>query len=274
MALPLLGWAEKQWPGSFKYWQIARKCVQAAPLYYNHPLINELVISDCNEGMGPRDIAIARECDIVINTMPQHPPPYGDLEWVNHRDIYHETAMMAGLSEEDYQSIPKEERRPKLVKWFETERQPKAIAYWPCAGYGANQKHNRHPSYKWSSSLVEELTIRGFKVFQCGHPNDYSTEGGALLGVIDVRGLSFFEQIKLTLGCDLMIGTDSGSSLVVGAYETIPQITLLTNHIPGHSKNFTALATNSPLNLSLIGKGDIENISVQQVVFTALEDKL
>lgn len=265
MALPLLNWAEKKWPGSFKYWQVARKCSQAAQLYFNHPLINEIVISDCDEGLGPRDIEIISSCHIRVNTMPQHPE--GDRDWPNKRDIYHETALMAGLSNEEYATLSAEEKRPVLTKWFKTERKQRSIAFWPCAAYGIKQQwHSRHPSRNWSNSLANILIKDGYKVFQCGHPNDYSEEGGALDGAEDVRKLSFFEQIQLTLGCDLMIGTDSGSSLVIGAYNSIPQISLLTNHMPGHNENFTAFATNSILNHNFIGVGSPDNIKIEEVV--------
>ncbi len=59
MALPILNWAERRWPGSYKHWQVARKCSQSAQLYLNHPLIDQIVISDCHEGMGPRDVPSA-----------------------------------------------------------------------------------------------------------------------------------------------------------------------------------------------------------------------
>lgn len=264
MALPLLNWAEKRWPGSFKYWQVAKKCSQAAPLYFNHPLINEIVISDCVEGMGPRDINIMSSCHIRVNTMPQHPD--GDFVWPNKRDIYHETALMAGLSEEDYASLTKDEKIPYLYKWFDIETQQKSIAIWPCAAYGVKQNwHSRHPTRNWANLLVARLIKEGYKVYQCGHPNDYSDEGGALNSVIDIRHLSFFEQIKFTLGCSAMIGTDSGSSLVIGAYNLIPQISLLTNHMHGHMENLTAFATNSPLNHNFVGVGSIDNINIDEV---------
>lgn len=264
-ALPLLTWAEKKWPGSFKYWQIARKCSQAAPLYYNHPLINELAISDCDEGMGARDIAIAQSCHVRVNTMPSH--PHGDLEWANRHDIYHETALMAGLDSEEYNSLEPHEKIPKLWKWFDTDRQKSCVAIWPCAGYGAVQKHkSRYPSFLWSSNLSLRLSQEGYKVYQFGHPNDYALEGSILPTAIDLRHLSFFEQIKMTLGCDVMIGTDSGSSLVIGAYGLVPQVSLLTNHIPGHVKNFHAMATNSPLNTSLFSE-NIDDIDVERVIY-------
>lgn len=266
MALPLLTWAEKQWPGSFKYWHIARKCAQAAPLYYNHPLINELVISDCNEGIGPRDIEIARSCHIVVNTMPQHPE--ADGLWFARRDIYHETALMAGLSDSDYNSLSSEEKRPKLVQWFETERKKRSIAIWPCAGYGLQP--DRYPTRKWTLALVKRLILEGYTIYQCGHPKDYEETGGALEDCIDVRQLSFFEQIRFTLGCDLMIGTDSGSSLVVGAYQSIPQISLLVNR-PGQGSNINAFATNSPLNFSFIGQTAADDISQQEVCLKVTE---
>lgn len=272
MALPLLTWAEKRWPGSFKYWQIARKCSQAAPLYLNHPLINELVISDCDEGMGPRDHAIAASCHIRVDTMPQHPD--GDRVWVNYRDIYHETARMAGLTDEDYATLTAEEKRPHLVQWFTVDRKPKGtIGIFAASAYGKKQDwHSRFPSRQWYVKLLRRLVSEDYRIIQFGHPNDFLDEGGAFnhdVFCADARELEFFQQIKEALGCDLVIGTDSGSTLVVGAYNSVPVISLLTNHTPGHTENLLAFSTNSLRNRSFVGLGSADNISVDEVAAAA-----
>ena len=54
----------------------------------------------------------------------------------------------------------------------------------------------------------------------------------------------------MTLGCSLMIGTDAGSSLVMGAYG-FPQITLLSDWMEGHTSNFEALAPMNKNNISI-----------------------
>lgn len=271
MALPILNLLEKEFPGSYKYWQIARKCSQSAQLYLNHPLIDQIVISDCEEGMGPRDKEIASKCDIVFDLMPQHPT--GD-SWPNTRNIYEETWMMAKLPLHLYYALPIEQQRPKLTKWFDIVKQPqKTVALWPCAGYGKENKRN--PSVLWYFGLVGLLTGLGYKVIQFGHPKDF--DGGIQdltknavdslkTNYVCMNNSHFFDQIKTTLGCDLMIGTDSGSSLIVGAYDLIPQITLLTNHWPGHVQNFTAFASNAPKNHNLFAENGADNIKIMDVI--------
>lgn len=255
MALVILNFLERRFPGSYKYWQVARKCGQAAPLFFNHPLIDKIVISDCEEGMGPKDRELAAQCQIVFDVMPNHP---FEQDWPNYRDIYQETFIMAGLPPEEYHKLPPEEQRPKLVKWFNVEPLPKHIAIWPCAGYGVENKRN--PSQAWYKVLVKMLNEVGFKVIQFGHPRDFALEGAAQ----DMRHLSFFDQIKMSLGCDLAVSTDSGSGLVLGAYE-MRQVSLLTNHFPGHVRNLTAFAPNNPVNTNFVGVNGADNISQREV---------
>jgi len=270
MSLPILNWLERRFPGCYKHWQIARKHVHAAPLFYNHLLIDKLVISDGDEGMGPNDNAIASTCQVRFNVMPQHPEPH--VIWPNVRTIWEETWMMAGLPISEYHVLPDEEKRAKLVQWFEVKKQPKkTIAYWPCAAYGAVQQwHSRHASQVWAEELTYQLVLNGYNVIQCGHPNDY--EGERLeYSIQDERARSLVEQIQLSLGCDLVIGTDSGAGLVIGAYESVPQISLLTNHYPGHNFNLKAFETNSPLNRSFVGVGSADNISIDDVISSVKE---
>lgn len=268
MALPLLTLIEKLRPDCYKYWQVARKGAQMVPLLLNHPLIDRIVISDCEEGMGPKDIEIAKKCDIVFDVMPQHP---AEQDWPNYRNIYEETALMAGFSMQNYNLLTEEEKRPKLVKWFNVEKQPaKTIALWPCAGYGNENKRN--PSEEWYFKLLEYLTKEGYVVLQFGHPKDYNLHSAVVnRGYYSQHNffckntLPFFDQIKMTLGCDLVISTDSGSGLIFGAYE-MPQITLLTNHFPNHTKNLTAFAPNNLKNTNFIGVGSPDNILHEEVL--------
>lgn len=254
MALPILNILEDAYPRSYKYWQIARKCAQSAPIYYNHPLIDKIVISDCLEGMGPKDREIAATCNIVLNTTPNHPFEH---DWPNYRNIFEETWVMAGLPLDAYHSLPREKQRPKLYQWWEWDRRPKTIAIWPCANYGTEAK--RSPNQSWYNSLVTLLRSLGYKTIQCGHPRDFFINCDN-----DARDKTFFEQIQISLSCDLTIGTDSGAGLVIGAYEA-NQISLLTNHFTGHTKNLYAFGTNNPNNYSFLGEGDPNRIIIDEV---------
>ena len=264
-ALSVYAYIRHRYPEAYTYWQIARKHVHAVPLFYNHPLLNQIVISDCDEGMGPRDISIARGCSVVFNVMPDH--AFGEI-WPNVRNFYQETFIMSGLTMEQWKTVPEHLLRPRLVQWFPVERFPKTIAYWPCAAYGATQiRRSRHATRVWAESLVARLLMEGYNVIQFGHSNDHAETGGTLEGCYaDMRGEPFMEQIKRSLGCDVIIGTDSGAGIALGAYESNPnQISLLTDHYPGHTENLTAFQPWNPNNRSLVGVGSADAISVDEV---------
>lgn len=263
-ALPVYACVRKVWPDAHTIWQVARKCSQAAPLFYNNPLITELTISDCKEGMGPRDLALAATCHHVFDVTPQHPD--GDV-WPNLRGMVHETFRMSGLTDDDWKSLTVEEQRPHLTKWFETERRPKTVALWPSARQGEKQK--RVASRGWYEGLVARLVKEGYTVLHFGHPND----GEVLPLTRDCRHGAFMELIQASLGCDVIVGTDSGSLLALAAYEERPSISLITNHIPGHTLNPFALAPNNALNNVLFAAGDPDLISHDDVV-AAVKDMI
>lgn len=234
-ALTVLNSLEQLYPGSYKFWQVAKKCSVIAPLFIDHPLIDRIVISDCDEGIGLRDLELMRGCDIAINVMPEHPREH---DYPNHRSFYFETFIMSGLSDHHYLSLPPEQRLPKLVKWFRPEARltakSKIVALWPQAGYGKEPK--RSPDKAWYQSFVDQLKADGCDIIQFGHPADFELEGVCRRTHID-----FFQQVRETLSCDLVISTDSGSGLIFAAYEH-PQITLTAPHWPGHVRNLDALA--------------------------------
>ena len=250
-------------PDAHTIWQVARKHLHAAPLFYENPLISQLVISDAEEGYGPMDIALAETCSIHFPLMPEHPEPH--IPWPCVRNFYQETFVMSGLTMEQWNAVPEDILRPRLHPWFIIKRYPKTIAYWPCAAYGQTQiRRSRNASRPWAVSLVARLAAEGYNVVQFGHPKDYADCGGAL-GCPDVRGLTFMEQIIASLGCDLVIGTDSGAGIAIGAYGH-SQLTLLTDHFPGHTTNHLAFQPWNPNNRSFVGLGSADNINVDEVV--------
>ena len=258
MSLPVLQFVEKRRPNSYKYWHVAKKCSQSAPLFYNHPLIDKIVITDCEEGFGPKDIELAKQCDFVFNTTPQH--PFGEC-WHDHRNMLQETWVMAGIDLKEFEALTEEEKTPSLTKWFNTNRESNTIAVHCFAGYGRD--NHRSPSKEWWAELIESLTKQGFKVIRLGHPKEPE-----LTKCNDLRHLSFLEQIQIALGCDMYIGTDSGFSLVMGAYSH-PQITLLTNWNVNHFQNPTCLQPINKNNISLFNefiKGGCSGISKDKVL--------
>ncbi len=272
MSYPVLAWLRKRFPDCYTHWQIARRHHSTVGLWLNNPLIDQIVVSDCDEGMGPRDNTIAATCHVRFNVMPEHPD--GDRNWAQYFTVWDETWRMAGLPIEEYRALDPYDQRCHLVQWFPVERQrPKTVALWPASNYGVKQEwHSRYPSRSWMVKLSMRLASEGYIVVQCGHSNDYADEGGSLSSAFatDVRHLSFMEQVRLSLGCDSIIGTDSGSTLVLAAYESVPTIQLLTDHMPGGQTDL-AFASNSPTNKPLFGRGSADAISIDEVVQSVKE---
>jgi hypothetical protein len=265
MAIPLLTLLEKKYPNSYKYWCIAKKVSQSADLFRHHPLIDEIFITKGMEGPEGSDYNVIDNCNLVLNVNPSHP----DDRFPNFFNIWEETARMADFSMDEYNLLTEEEKRPKLVKWFDVENLgPKTIACWPVAGYA--KWPGRSPSKQWYEKLFIMLYSMGFTIYQFGHPNDYTFNSHPQH--IDCRHLSFFDQVKKTLGTSIALATDSGISLVIGAY-SFPQISLLTNHwrSPRHVRNFYAFGTNNPNNYSFFGMNHCDNISQGEVIAKILE---
>ncbi len=230
MATVIPPYIKRRYEDTYVNWVVAAKCAQAAPLWFNHPSIDRLLIAQGDAYQGLE--AEVERCGVVFDPLPQHPD--GDA-WVNqpNRTIYSETWLMAGLPLSEYDALPKDQQVPHLVQWFPLTRRPKAIAIWPGARQG-EKENRRNPPYHWWRDLCTDLTLDGYTIYQCGHPNDL--KGEPLLG-IDVRAQSFMDLIRLSLECDLVIGTDSGSMIALAAYHSTPTLSLLSPHWPGHVAN-------------------------------------
>lgn len=243
MSLPVLNYVEKCRPNSYKYWHVAKKCSQSAPLFYNHPLIDKIIITDCEEGFGPKDKELVMQCDFSFNTTPQH--PFGEY-WHNYRSMVEETWVMAGINISEYYQLSEEEKTPSLTKWFDVKKQNNTIAVHCFAGYGRD--NHRSPSKQWWDETIKILSSSGYKIIRFGHPREPEIADSE-----DLRHLPFIEQVQSALCSSVYIGTDSGFSLVMGAYAH-PQITLLTNWNVNHTKNLTCLQPINKNNISIVNE--------------------
>ena len=264
VGLPQLTYFEKKYPGSYKYWGIHKKMSHAAPLFYNHPLIDRIKITDTWGGFGEYDYKLASDCDITTRDIDHErktllnarPEDY----WYNRHDIIEQIARMSGISD-IREVLTEEELRPKLYKWFDADFDAieknegytkartssgkipnKSIVIWPFSGY--NHWPSRSPSPHWWNVLVDTLINNGFTVFHCGWIEEPHVSN--LDGYNRCVDLSFFEQVKISLATNLAIGADSGSMWTLGAY-SFPAIHLMTNWRDGHVENFSAM---NPFNVN------------------------
>ena len=225
---PFLRYFEKKYPGSYKIFPIEKKVSQCAPLFLNHPLIDKLyILENWENEFGKCDQELMNSCDIVIPRNGNHVPP----DWYNHYNCVYETARLGGLHDIN-EVLTEEEQIPRLHKWFPEytenfhnnayskkfidENKRKSITIAPFAGYGTEFGLRRSPSTTYWRSIVEEALDMGYLV------NHIGFYGEPLLAknsnYINRTRLSFFVQIRVALQSDLYIGTDSGTSWVVGAW--------------------------------------------------------
>lgn len=273
MGLPVLTYFEKKYPGSYRYFMIEQKVAFTAPLYFNHPLIDCIRITGEWSGFSKEDYEIANTCDIKC-TMTNW--KHDEQDWYNHRGQVEETARIAGIYDlKDVLTV--EEMYPKLYKWFDVgEDDPnfqtyskhnreqklldKTIAIWPFATAG--DKLGRSPSVEWWRELVLKAVNMGYEIAQLGYKNEPEISSYTER----YNHLTFFEQVKMALACKMVIGTDSGPMWVMGAYDH-PAIHLMTNWLPGHTRNFDALTPVNNNHATFFEQGGTDNISQKDVLY-------
>lgn len=270
MSIPMLTYFDKKYPGSYKYWVIEKKCSQSAPIYFNHPLIDKIKITDNWDSFGEVDKKLIKECDLIMNKGNGHK----DSEWYNHRDCIQETAdARAGIDLREL--LTEEEMFPKLYKWFDVglpnvkstyskegrvlgKEYHNNISIWPFAG-----SSGRSPSPKWWNIVVDRLIDEGYSVCHYGMPNDPRLSNKK--GYYTYPQLSYFDQVKAALASRITIGTDSGAMWVMGAYSH-PAINLMTNWLPNHHSNFSALEPVNKNGFTFFAKGGCDYISTEEVI--------
>jgi ADP-heptose:LPS heptosyltransferase len=261
MSLPVLQKLCEIVDKPYVYFSIAQKCKQSAPLFYNHPLIQEIKISDQFEDLGENDFKIIKECDIVL---PVRPNPPDQFDWYNYRSLIEETTRMAGFS----QSFTADTVPILYVNKEIPHIKQKTIAIWPFAGYGKGS--SRSPNIEWWKNTCDALTRKGFNILHCGVNNEPDIFTGDQYSRI--TNLEFADQIYYSLGCCGAIGTDSGSMWVIAAYHQIPQINLITNWLPNHNKNLLSLAPVGKKVRNLYADNGCSNININDVVNSVYEN--
>ena len=261
MSLPQLTYFKKKYNNAYINFVIHKKISYCAPLFFNHPNIDKIIISGEWSSFSSNDYKVASECDVVTTKLDHINKKildrnHDDKFWYNSRDCIEETALMSGIT--DFNKILTiDEKIPYLKKWFDTgfEDQQKKGAYtykkeeskrnkilgkslaiWPFAGYGRSK--NRNPSEEWWSSLVSKLTDNSINVYHFGYFKEPKLSENKKY-YHNLTNFDFFNQIKISLGCKLAIGTDSGSMWVLAAYNH-PIIVLGTNWYDNHTENLKA----------------------------------
>ncbi len=266
MFLPALNLLEKYFPNSYKIFPISQKTSYSSIFFLNHPLIDKIHFVEKYENLGDKDFEIIKQCDYFIDPFPYHPPCPGlsvgvDNFWYNHYTCVEETMRMASISMDAFRSLEEQEKKPKLYQSFSSERKRKSIAIHARAGY--NDAPIRNPSTAYWKELTKKIRNKGYKIYHCG----VEKEEDIGEDIARITGLSLFDQIKVCLGCDLVIGTDSGFNWLIGAYGH-PMISLLCCSAPNHNQNLFAFAPENYKNnnINLLAHGSCDNIKQEEIL--------
>ena len=279
MGLPMLTYFEKKYPGSYKYWVIEKKCSITAPIFLNHPLIDRIKITDEWSCIGEVDRNLRSDCDIRTT--------HGDWKhlsptWYNDVSCVEETARIAGV-DDITDVLTEDELKPSLCRWFDVGLPDSVstysrthdsdlsefdnnIALWPFATGEFSDKHSqlRSPSQNWWGMLIAKLADAGYSVYHYGRHSEPSLSESA--NYKRFTHLSFFQQVKAAMAAKLVMGPDTGSMWVMGAYSH-PAINLITNHMPNHTSNLLALAPVNDNAVNLFGDGcRCDNINTDDVM--------
>ena len=262
MGLPMLNYFEKKYPDSYKFWVIEKKCSISAQLYFNHPLIDKIKITDEWSGFGKTDKKLMENCDIIAKCPPAN--ERGRYDWYNYESCVEHTAILGGIKNIK-EILSEDEMKPRLTKWFDIgfsnsksntysknnendlSQFKKNIAIWPFATGG---RPGRSPDPRWWNLLINELIKENFTIYHYGRQTEPRLNNSK--NYVCLTNLSFFDQIKSSLASKVVLGPDTGPMWIMGAYSH-PAINLMTNHMLDHKKNLLALAPINDNAINLFG---------------------
>ena len=249
MSLGMLTYFRKKFDNPHITWVIADRLKQFVPFYQYHPEIDMIyTCKGAHDGIDDNDRAALGDNDIWIDVTPQHP---NGASWYSKFTCVEETVRMSygswakdhlGLNSPDQlladfkKVLTEQEQKPRLYKWWKEKKyfENKTIGIFPVAGYN-DAGLARNPSQQFYEELIFDLQKEGYKVAIFGYHKDFK-----LGGDYNFVEKSLFDQVKVALTTDLVIGTDSGSAWLAGAYG-IPQVNIIQNFYPNGREDFWPL---------------------------------
>ena len=291
MSLPQLTYFKNKYKDIYTYFVIHKKISYCAPLFFNHPIIDKILISEEWGGFGLNDYNLASSCDLTTANLDHKNKKILDRihqkkDWYNYHSCIDECAFMSNITDLD-KFIHKDEKFPYLYKWFDTgfdvmqkkgaytndKKESRlnfilknSISIWPFAGYGRSK--NRNPESSWWEKLINVFIQNKINVYHFGYTNEPILSSNTEY-YHNLTKLDFFSQIRISLGSKLSLGTDSGSMWVLAAYSH-PSITLITNWYENHNKNFSSLIPPNKNGDFIFKENGFNRLSVDEVLHKCL----
>jgi ADP-heptose:LPS heptosyltransferase len=244
---------KEQFPGSHLTLGIGPQFADMVDLFRNHPYYDDVHVYNSYDNWPDavdRQYLVEAGYDTVFHGMPRirH-------DWFMNGHQTVEVAKVYGLVVKDSSLV--------LTKWFKVQRLPKHVAFAPFAGYYSPNNDKRF-SVEAAQAIVDDLIARGYKVVQLGGANEPRLQGAFF------AESSYFESVRIMLGCDLLIHTDTGMGWVASAYKH-PQLGLYGHRYYGadYVKNIQPINPNGHY-LDANTVADISLDSIFQLCHTLL----
>lgn len=191
---------KEKFPNCHTSMSINKQYEDMKELFYNHPYIDSVSIWEgYDDWPTQNDINHAKNFDIILHPMPQHPNNHCWYNLVNYQT--EAACIMNGFT-------PPKDLSCILNKYFEVKKQIKSVCISPFTAW----ERKNISSEKWQS-IIDYIYNKGYLVFQIGSKNEYKFNNTIK------EDLTYIESTKLALGCDLVIGLDGGFSWLMSAYK-------------------------------------------------------
>jgi len=238
------------YPNDFLIMSINKKYSEIAPIFFNNPYIDSLVIWDQYDNWpNEKDaLTIKKYKNSIIN----HPMSSHTIDrWYLRSHQTEECAFMNGYYGERF---PNGEQCI-LNKWFDVQKNDKLISFAPFAGF-YNPNNRKKLSISNAQKIVDLIKANGYDIIQLGGKDEPHLEGAIKIDC------SFFESIKIGLSSKFYIGTDTGMTWILSAYSK-PTIGLYSYEFYGkeYVKNIQPVNPNS----IYLSENNVNDITIDQI---------
>lgn len=245
--------AKQQWPDCYLTLGIGKPFEEIAPLFKNHPHIDDIHIWESYNGLtdGDKKYIDEQKFDKVFNPMPYHK----NLNWYNEVDC--QTAEVCRMHDLE----PPEDLSCYLEKYFF----PRQLSWdFICISpFTAHEPKNMDMT-RWIQ-IIKYIKNKGIDVCQLSSPNDPQ-----LFGTFINSDRSYFGSVKALLASRFLITLDGGLNWVSSAYKH-PTLGLMGRHYPNQisSKSYQPINLNAQY-LEAAHANDIE----MELVFEKINEML
>lgn len=190
---------------------INQQFIDLLPIFMNQPSFNPVITSDYEKfaSEGDRKLVESRKYTKIFNPM----QPHAD-DWYNKRH-----QVSAVLFDYFGQDLPLDSLQINLSRWFDIIKESNCIAFAPFAGWSHERTSDKMLTIENAQRIADAINKMGYSVCQIGGRDEPRLDGTAFF-----MG-SYFESVKVVLGCRLLLHTDTGMGWIASGYKH-PQVGL------------------------------------------------